>query len=333
MADNIEKKILIREFNEDRDIEVVGKLERNCEIGSNKKGVSIFTYMIGDHDPLCRIRFYSLHVMLVAELLENGELVGVVRGCIRDVGTGFREAQLKMGCILGLRNLPQDIKIEKLHIDHAISLYKKRLSSDKEIYPADIEAILKGKLSLGTWVCCFKKEGWVDFHSKEKNEDITKISSSWMMFSIWNTCEAYKLQIRKSHPLRSFHATLSQAREKISLCLKRPNSDDDDTFPKSIGFLFLYGLIGEGEKVGELMKSVWSFASKLCQNVKDCKVIVTELGVTDPLIKHVPQESSMSCINDLWYTKKMMFHDDDDMMGLMLAKGSLGNVFVDPRDF
>ena len=231
------------------------------------------------------------------------------------------------------QNLPQDIKIEKLHIDHAISLYKKRLSSDKEIYPADIEAILKGKLSLGTWVCYFKKEGWVDFHSKEKNEDITKISSSWMMFSIWNTCEAYKLQIRKSHPLRSFHATLSQAREKISLCLKRPNSDDDDTFPKSIGFLFLYGLIGEGEKVGELMKSVWSFASKLCQNVKDCKVIVTELGVTDPLIKHVPQESSMSCINDLWYTKKMMFHDDDDMMGLMLAKGSLGNVFVDPRDF
>ena len=63
MAYNKEKKILIREFNEDRDTEVVGKLERNCEIGS-KKGVSIFTYMIG-HDPLCRIRLYPLHVMLV----------------------------------------------------------------------------------------------------------------------------------------------------------------------------------------------------------------------------------------------------------------------------
>ena len=79
------------------------------------------------------------------------------------------------------------------------------------------------------------------------------------------------------------------------------------------------------------MKFVWSFASKVCQKVKDCKVIVTELGVTDPLIKHVPQETSMSRINDLWYAKKMMFQDD--MVGVMLPKEPLGNVFVDPRDF
>jgi hypothetical protein len=62
MVESIEKKILIREFNEDRDFEVVGKLERKCEIGS-KMGVSIFTSMIGD--PLFRIRLYPLHVMLV----------------------------------------------------------------------------------------------------------------------------------------------------------------------------------------------------------------------------------------------------------------------------
>lgn len=55
-------KVLIREFSEDTDIEVVGKLERDCEIES-KKGVSIFTSMMGD--PFCRIRFYPLHVMLV----------------------------------------------------------------------------------------------------------------------------------------------------------------------------------------------------------------------------------------------------------------------------
>lgn len=64
MVDKIENKVLIREFNEERDIEVVGKLEKNCEIGSNK-GVSFFTNMMGD--PLCRIRFYAVHVMLVGE--------------------------------------------------------------------------------------------------------------------------------------------------------------------------------------------------------------------------------------------------------------------------
>lgn len=61
---NRESKVLIREFNEDRDIDVVGKLERDCDIGS-KKGISIFTNVIGD--PFYRIRFYPLHVMLVGE--------------------------------------------------------------------------------------------------------------------------------------------------------------------------------------------------------------------------------------------------------------------------
>jgi hypothetical protein len=65
MSGSIENKVVIREYNEDRDIKVVGKLERKCEIGSNKE-VSIFTNMMGD--PLSRIRFYPVHVMLVGEL-------------------------------------------------------------------------------------------------------------------------------------------------------------------------------------------------------------------------------------------------------------------------
>ncbi|KAK6254383.1 hypothetical protein SCA6_015688 [Theobroma cacao] len=62
MVDNIEDKVLVREFDDGRDIEVVGKLEKNCDIGSNNKGASIFTNMTGD--PLCRIGFYPLHLML-----------------------------------------------------------------------------------------------------------------------------------------------------------------------------------------------------------------------------------------------------------------------------
>lgn len=175
MVDKAVNKVLIREFNADTDIEVVGKLERNCELES-KRGVSIFTNMMCD--PLCRIRFYPLHIMLVgsllwllpsylafkrkqgnifhesyliiilvsplisicmiycfynmeviapprpyrceslhcsntnmfgncqqvAQLLENEELVGVVRGCIKHVGTGFGGHVI--GCILGLRVSP-----------------------------------------------------------------------------------------------------------------------------------------------------------------------------------------------------------------------------------
>ncbi|XWS14196.1 hypothetical protein CRYUN_Cryun36dG0102600 [Craigia yunnanensis] len=396
MVDSIGDKVLVREFVDSRDIEVVGKLEKNCEIGSNNKGTSIFTNMMGD--PLCRIRLYPLHLMLVAELSENAELVGVIRGCIKLVGTKFGVTHVKFGCILGLRVSPrhrrmgiglklvrameewlinngahytflateknnvastnlftakcnyrnlsslvifvqpisfameglisQDIKVEKLNIDQAISLYDNELRG-KDIYLTDIGAILKEKLSLGTWVSYFKQDEWTGLHSREKNKDIISTSPrSWAMFSIWNSCEAYKIHIKKSHPLKFFHETLRHARDKIFPCLKIPICD---SLEKPFGFLFLYGLHGEGERLGELMKSAWSFASRLAENVKDCKVIITELGISDPLIEHVPDESTKSRIGDLWYLKKVngSINDEDDLVMM----GELGNVVVDPRDF
>ena len=62
------KKVVIREFIWERDWEVVQKLERNCEIAS-RRGFSILTNTLGD--PLCRIRLYPLHVMLVGGVAFN----------------------------------------------------------------------------------------------------------------------------------------------------------------------------------------------------------------------------------------------------------------------
>ncbi|KAI4344787.1 hypothetical protein L6164_011976 [Bauhinia variegata] len=390
-----ESNVLVREFDEDRDVNLVGMLERNCEIGT-KKGVSIFTNSTMG-DPLSRIRFYPLRIILVAELLESGEIVGVVRGCIKSVGTSAGSF-LKMGCILGLRvspnhrrkgvglklvrsieewmmrngvdytflateksndaskglftkkcnyitlsslaifihptsfpgkNISKDIKIEKLSIDQAISLYKRTLRA-KDLYPMDMDVILKEKLSLGTWVSYYKDEGWLNLQSKVEEENfIRENPRSWVIFSIWNTCEAYKLQIKKSQTLRFLHNTLNQARDKIFPCLRMPVSD---SLSRPFGFLFIYGLHGEGENLGLLMESVWRFTSRLDETMKDCKVVVTELGFSDPLAKHVPQDSSMSCIDDLWYVKKFTGHSDekDDEM---LMKAQAGNVFVDPREF
>lgn len=391
MNQNKVENVVIRIFNEKRDMEVVKKLEENCEMGS-KKGVSMFTSNMMGH-PLCRIRLYLVHVMLVAEMLE-GELVGVVRGCIKCVGTGFHGKHVKMGCISGLRvstkhrrmgigiklvksmeewlinngahftflaaeennvasrnmftlkcnysifsslvlyiqpitcpakDISIGVKIEKLNADKAISLYKSRLSR-KELYTVDIDAILKEDLSLGTWVSYFRDEDWVELYTKEKNEDIisSKTPTSWAVLSIWNTCEAYKFQIRKSNALRLFHATLTHANDKILNCL--------NSFKDPFGFLFLYGLDGEGERLGELMMGLWSFVSKLAENVKDCKVIMTELGVSDPLRGYMPQGPSMSCVNDLWYVKKVK-DGEDDMDEIFMVNRPLGNVFVDPRDF
>lgn len=59
----------------------------------------------------------------VAELVGDGEIVGVVRGCMKWVGTGSGSTHVKMGCILGLRvspkhrlafSLPLSLKLHKL---------------------------------------------------------------------------------------------------------------------------------------------------------------------------------------------------------------------------
>ncbi|XP_015959530.1 probable N-acetyltransferase HLS1 [Arachis duranensis] len=412
------KFLIVREFDKERDVKVVEKLERNCEIGT-KKGVSIFTNMMGD--PLSRIRFYPIHVILVAELLESKEIVGVVRGCIKNVGTTTPPGSLlKMGCIIGLRVSPtyrrkgvalklvtsleewmvrngaeysylateknneaskalfalkcnyvslsslvifvhptststclptkhiseRDIKIEKVNIDQAISLYK-RILKTKELYPLDIDTILKEKLSLGTWVCYYKDEGCIKLQNMvDNNEDfittnnnqtlIGSTSSSWVIFSIWNTCESYKLQIKKSshhHPLRFLHTTLKHAREKIIFpCLRILVSE---SLSRPFGFLFLYGLHGEGNNLGNLMEFIWRFTSRLGESMKDCRVVITELGLGDPLANYVPQTNSMSCIDDLWYTKRLssIGHNNgkDEEMAMKRYVGN--NVFVDPREF
>ncbi|KAJ4957073.1 hypothetical protein NE237_013856 [Protea cynaroides] len=389
----IENKVLIREFNEDRDVEAIEKLERSCEVGY-RKGISISTNMMGD--PLCRIRLYQTHVMLIAELVENRELVGVVRGCMKHVGTG--KTHMNMGCILGLRvspkhrrmgiglklvesmeswaikngaeyiylaieannvastNLfvlkcnyiklsslviliqpisfpirhpPQEVRIEKLNPYQAISLYKSRFGGES-LCPADIDVILKEKLSLGTWVSFFGEEEWIGLHGKDGNHDdefIHKTPSSWAMVSVWSTCATYKLQIRRAYPCKCFH-TLSHARAKVFPCLKMQTRD---LLEKPFGFLFLYGIHGEGQKVGELMKSLWRFTCNLAGNVEDCKAIITELGVSDPLKGHVPQ-GTMSCIDDIWYLKRVRgsSSDEDDRWTKMPHEEHL---FVDPRDF
>lgn len=227
----------------------------------------------------------------------------------------------------------KDVKIDKISIDQAISFYT-RILKTKELYPLDMDIILKEKLSLGTWVSYYKDEGF-----KLNIEDIithkSTTSSSWIIFSLWNTCEACdnNLQVKTKlfQPLRFLHATLNHAKDKICPCLRMFDSMCNNS---TFGFLFLYGLHGEGENLGGLMESIWRFTSRLGEKLKECRVVITELGFGDPLVNYVPKIDSMSCIDDMWYTKRLGNNSDDENDELVeVMKRQLGNVFVDPRDF
>ncbi|XAR50467.1 Peptide alpha-N-acetyltransferase [Bertholletia excelsa] len=98
-------EVVVREYEEERDKATVEELERRCEVGPGGKP-SLVTDLLGD--PICRIRHFPSHVMLVAEHGEEREIVGVIRGCIKTVTNGRKASNNcpryeKLAYILGLR--------------------------------------------------------------------------------------------------------------------------------------------------------------------------------------------------------------------------------------
>lgn len=62
MAVNEQVRIVIREFNVNKDCRQVEEVERRCEVGPSGK-LSLFTDLLGD--PVCRVRHSPAYLMLV----------------------------------------------------------------------------------------------------------------------------------------------------------------------------------------------------------------------------------------------------------------------------
>ncbi|CAN1190754.1 Probable N-acetyltransferase HLS1 [Linum perenne] len=99
--------VVVRLFDGERDTAEVEEMERRCEIGQNGKP-SLVTDLMGD--PIGRVRHFPLHVMMVAEIGEEKEIVGAVRACIKTVSQGNNSSNanhyVELAYILGLRVSP-----------------------------------------------------------------------------------------------------------------------------------------------------------------------------------------------------------------------------------
>lgn len=63
-AEQSEVVVVIREYDEERDKVAVEELERRCEIGGGRRGKpTLITDLMGD--PICRVRHFPTHTMLV----------------------------------------------------------------------------------------------------------------------------------------------------------------------------------------------------------------------------------------------------------------------------
>ncbi|TYH70629.1 hypothetical protein ES332_D05G129500v1 [Gossypium tomentosum] len=94
--------VVVREYDEEEDKVGVEEMERRCEIGEGGKP-SLVADLLGD--PICRVRHFPSHIMLVAEYGNGREIVGVIRGCIKTVTRG-NSLYVKLAYILGLRVAP-----------------------------------------------------------------------------------------------------------------------------------------------------------------------------------------------------------------------------------
>lgn len=99
----MENFVVVREYDEGRDKVAVEEMERRCEVGQRGKH-SLVTDLMGD--PICRVRHFPSHVMLVAECGEGGEIAGVIRACVNTVRTRESSGYVKLAYILGLRVSP-----------------------------------------------------------------------------------------------------------------------------------------------------------------------------------------------------------------------------------
>ena len=69
-------EVVVRAYDEERDKTAVDELETRCEVGQQGK-LSLLTDLMGD--PICRVRNFPLHIMLVILFLQKIYMVNDTR--------------------------------------------------------------------------------------------------------------------------------------------------------------------------------------------------------------------------------------------------------------
>ncbi|KAG4206780.1 hypothetical protein ERO13_A03G028100v2 [Gossypium hirsutum] len=207
-------------------------------------------------------------------------------------------------------------EFEKLKVEEAESLYRKFMSS-MEFFPSDIGNILRNKLSLGTWVAYPRGESWGEI-----------LPSSWAMVSVWNSGEVFKLRLGNAPTSCLMYTKSSQLMGSLVPCFKWRGIPD---FMHPFGFYFIYGVCREGPMSGKLVRTLCRLVHNMAAKCRDCKAVVTEVGGSDTLRRHIPHWRLLSCPEDLWCIKGLKNEERESFYELIKTP-TTRTLFVDPRE-
>ncbi|CAA0841045.1 Probable N-acetyltransferase HLS1-like [Striga hermonthica] len=210
--------------------------------------------------------------------------------------------------------------IVRLNPSDAEKLYRRRFAGT-EFFPRDIDAVLSNRLSLGTFLAV--PGAWPGVEGF-----LAAPPESWAVASVWNCKEVYRLQVRGASRVRKGLARATRVVDRALPFLRIPSVPD--VFGP-FGFLFLYGLGGEGPDAVRMMRALCGLAHNMAQE-GGCQVVAAEVAGGDPLRLGIPHWKSLSCAEDLWCIKRLGEDYSDGSVGDWTKSPPGPSIFVDPRE-
>ncbi|KAL7101493.1 hypothetical protein ACP275_08G057400 [Erythranthe tilingii] len=221
------------------------------------------------------------------------------------------------------------VAVIKLGAADAEALYRRRFSAT-EFFPRDIDAVLKNKLSLGTFLAVPKGSPYGAAGSwPGADEFLASQPESWAVLSVWNSKDVYTLEVRGASRVRRALARTTRAVDRALPWLRLPSVPE--VF-RPFGFHFLYGIGGEGPNAARMVKSLCGVAHNLAKE-HGCGVVATEVAGRDPLRLGIPHWERLSCAEDLWCIKRLGEDYSDGCVGDWTKSPPGLSIFVDPREF
>lgn len=224
--------------------------------------------------------------------------------------------------------ISSNIEIAKLKVEQAGSLYR-RFMGFYDLFPDDIDSVLKNKLSLGTWVAYFREDSissWGDFGNNGE------FPRNWAMLSVWNSGEMIKLRLGKATFSCLLYTQIWSLIDRILPCLKLKLPSLPDLL-SPFGLYFMYGMCHEGPLSGKLVRGLCEFVHNMAAKSEvNIRIVATEVEQMKKKKQHIPHWKMLSCLEDLWCIKALK-NEGANKFGDLTKTTPSRALFVDPREF